>query len=195
MVKNYKNNIHGSALVKKWLIIGVCILFPLILSPTANAEPPQSQCLSYAFTESQDHAFLLESNKSVFGSNMTIIHNCDYVEVFVNGNFTAYSQNQIIVFPLELGFNDIQIISDNYSKNISSVYVYPDRLSWQFEFQEWQNSQNDYSFDELIKRSTATAEKNWATILSVAMVFALVTMVYWNLINAYVDRNFCEEVK
>ena len=198
MVKKYVENncnIHGSVTVQKWHILGFIILFPLIFSSHAVAEPPENSCLSYAYTESVDHNFLLESNKSVFGSNMTIIHNCDYIEVYVNGNFTAYTSQKSLNFPLQLGFNDINILAENYSKNISNVYVFPDRLSWQFEFQEWKNSDNDYSLNELILRSTATAEKNWASILSVTLVFTLVTMVYWNLINAYVDRNFCEEVK
>lgn len=190
-----KINTYGLAGAYIWLILGV-LLLPLI-SPTTSAEPPseENKCLSYAYTESQDHYFLLESNKSAFGSNMTITHNCEYIEVWINGTFSAYTDQEKIQFPLQLGFNNIQIISDNYSKNISDLYIYPDRLSWQFEWVEWQNSDNDYSFDELILRSKATAQQNWASILSIVMVFTLTTMVYWNLINSYIDRNFCEEVK
>ena len=85
--------------------------------------------------------------------------------------------------------------NENYSINYSNVEFLPDRLQWEFEFLAWENQQNDYSFDEFILRSKATAAQNWASILSIVMVFTLTTMVYWNLINSYVDRNFCEEVK
>lgn len=199
MVKIYlekQNKTHGWALDKKWLFALGLILFSLILSPTSSAQPPESkECLIYAYTESLDHTFLLETNKSAFGSNMTIVHNCEYIEVYVNSNFTAYTNEDRLKFPLQMGYNDITIITDNYTKEILNVLIYPDRLSWSFEYNEWQNSENDYTFDQLILRSKVTAEKNWVSILSVTTVFTLVTMVYWNLINAYVDRNFCEEVK
>lgn len=190
-----KINSYGLAGAYIWLILGV-LLLPLI-SPTTSAEPPseQNQCISYAYTESQNHYFLLESNKSAFGNNFTIKHNCDYIEVFVNGNFSAFTELNILTIPINAGVNNIQIISENYSKNISGVLIFPDRLTWEFEFYEWQNSDKDYSFDELILRSKATAQQNWASILSIVMVFTLTTMVYWNLINSYIDRNFCEEVK
>lgn len=200
MQKNYletNNQIHGLAVAQLWLILGVLLLS--FISPTTTAEPPEPSdergCLSYAFTESDNHYFLLSSNKSAFGTNMTIKHNCPYIEVFINGNFSAFTEMDQLKIPLSVGNNDITIISDNYSKNISSVYIFPDRLSWEFDYYEWQNSDQDYTFDELILRSKVTAQKNWVSILSVVMVFTLVTMVYWNLINSYVDRNYCEEVK
>lgn len=190
-----KINTYGLAVAYIWLIFGV-LLLPLI-STNATAEPPidENECLIYAYTESQEHYFLLESNKSAFGSNMTIVHNCEYIEVWINNTFTAYTDKDQIKFPLKLGLNNIQIKTENYTKNISSLYIFPDRLSWQFEYLDWQNNELDYSIDELILRSKATAQQNWASILSIVVVFTLTTMVYWHLINSYIDRNFCEEVK
>jgi len=197
MLEKRKNNSNGSAGVHLWIIFGVLLLS--LTSPFTHAEPPEPSdewsCLSYAYTESDTHYFLLESNKSAFGNNLTIKHNCEYIEVFVNGNFSAFTELGELKIPINEGLNDIKIISENYSKNISGVLIFPDRLSWEFEFYDWKNSDNDYSFDELILRSKATAQQNWASILSIVMVFTLTTMVYWNLINSYIDRNFCEEVK
>ena len=190
-----KKNTYGLAVAYIWLIFGV-LLLPLI-STNATAEPPidEKECIIYAYTESDQHYFLLESNKSAFGSNMTIKHNCPFIEVFTNGTFRAFTQLDEIIIPLEIGFNNIQIKTENYTKNISSLYIFPDRLSWEFEYLDWQNNELDYSIDELILRSKATAQQNWASILSIVVVFTLTTMVYWHLINSYIDRNFCEEVK
>lgn len=190
-----KKNTYGLAVAYIWLIFGV-LLLPLI-STNATAEPPidEKECIIYAYTESDQHYFLLESNKSAFGSNMTIKHNCPFIEVFTNGTFRAFTQLDKIIIPLEIGFNNIEIKTENQTKNISSLYIFPDRLSWEFEYLDWQNNELDYSIDELILRSKATAQQNWASILSIVVVFTLTTMVYWHLINSYIDRNFCEEVK
>ena len=75
-----------------------------------------------------------------------------------------------------------------------NVTIMPDRLSWEFEYFEWQNDY-DYSVEQYISLTASQAKENWAAILSIVLVFTLVTMVYWNLINSYIDRNYCEEVK
>ena len=50
----------------KIALIGVLILLPLIiLSPSAYADPPPAEeknCVIYAYTESSDHKFLIDSN-------------------------------------------------------------------------------------------------------------------------------------
>lgn len=188
-------NTYGLAVVK--ILIFGALLLPLFMSsPNATAEPPiENNCISYAYTESVDHYFLLETNKSAFGNNLTIEHNCQYIEVWINGTFQAYTENNKITFPIELGINNIELKSENYSKNITNVLIYPDRLAWEFQYFEWQDSKFDYSIEDYISISKATAQQNWASILSIVMVFTLTTMVYWNLINSYIDRNFCEEVK
>lgn len=177
-----------------FILAGVLIL----LSPfsfTAYAEPPvKNECISYAYTESNNHLFLLGTNKSVFGNNMTIQHNCDFIEIFVNGNFTAYTQENILTIPVNMGLNTIEIYSDNHSNVFENVMIMPDRLSWEFDWQEWQLGET-YSPEKFIEVSVATAQANWASILSIVMVFTLVTMVYWHLINSYIDKNYCEEVR
>jgi hypothetical protein len=176
--------------------LGVCLLLFLpIFSFSAYAEPPvNNECLAYGYTESDNHLFLLGNNKTAFGSNITIEHNCDYIEVFTNGNFTAYSENQRVIIPTSPGIYDIQIKSTNFSKNITGFTLLPDRLQWEFQYYEWQN-EFDFTIEEYITLTSATAKANWASILSIVVVFCLVTMVYWHLINSYIDRNYCEEVK
>ena len=183
----------------KIALIGVLILLPLIiLSPSAYADPPQASennnCIIYAYTESSDHKFLIDSNLKAFGNNITIVNNCDRIEVYTNSNFTLSTNNSIVKFPVNFGIQNISIITENRSINYFNVTIMPDRLSWEFEYFEWQNDY-DYSVEEYISLTASQAKENWAAILSIVLVFTLVTMVYWNLINSYIDRNYCEEVK
>ncbi len=170
------------------------ILFSVIVTP-AKADPPnpnQGECFSYAYTESGDHIFLIDSNKSVFGDYVTIKHNCDYIEVLVNGNFTAFTEENKLIIPLDFGLQNITILSNNYSYSVTNLTVFPDRLAWEYEYNQWMGG--DYSLQEFIELSKAQARENTASIISIIIVFSLVTFVYWNLINSYIDRNYCEEV-
>ena len=192
-----RNNIHmvqHRNLIAYLAVIGGLILLPSF-SFSAYAEPPvDDDCIAYAYTDSGNHYFLLGDNKTVFGQTMIIKHNCDYIEVSINGNFSAYTENTEIEFPVNPGFYEINIQSNNSTFTYSNVTFLPDRLTWEFEYYDWQND-NDYSFEEYVSLTAATAKANWASILSIVIVYALVVMVYWNLINSYIDRNFCEEVK
>ena len=169
---------------------------PPIVSPVSASDPPsieKKDCIGYAYSTSVNHYFLLEDNKSAFGNNITIIHNCESMNVYLNGSLVAFSNSDEIKIVIGSGYHNIELRSDNYSKNISNVLIYPDRLNWEFEFKEWE-SRDSIAIEEFISIVSAQSRENWASILSIVMVFSLVTMVYWNLINSYVDRNYCEEV-
>jgi len=193
--KERKNKTQGSRSGSyTWLIcfIGVILFHPL--SFTATAEPPESKdCISYAYTESNNHLFLLATNKSAFGNNITIQHNCEYIEVFINNNFTAYTQEQSLTIPISMGMNNISIYSNNHTNIIENVRLMPDRLSWEFDYNMW--LYEDISFDDLIDLNMAEAKENWASFLTAVIIWILVVYVYWNLINSYVDRNYAEEVR
>lgn len=200
MIKNIKNKFHnGSSAFQFRHILVVLMVFLLLPLTSVHAEEPPSEtnnntsCIAYAYTESSNHYFLLETNKSAFGSNITVKHNCEYIEVFINGNFSAFTELNEITIPINSGFTNIKLTSNNYSKNISNVNIFPDRLNWEFEFYEWEN-RNNIEITQFISLVKAESRENWASILSIVMVFSLVTMVYWNLINSYIDRNYCEEV-
>lgn len=177
--------------------ITICavILLSAFIIPTAKADPPiqNDNCLSYGYAESGNHLFLLGENKTIFGNNIIFVHNCEFLRIQVNGNFSAYSTNNIFTVPIEIGNNQIKIESNESITIFNNVSVLPDRLQWEFEFYDWQSG-NDYTIEEYISISTATAQKNWAAILSIVVVFSLVTQVYWHLINAYIDKNYFEEV-
>ena len=178
------------------LVLGLFIL----LSPTfhtASAEPPveDKSCLIYAYTGSDLHYFLVQNNSLLFGNNITVEHNCQTAQVFVNGTLAVQTNNSKFVFSLGNANHNLSFVGDNeFFRNYSNVQVLPSRLTWAADYYDWQNSYFDLTFEEYISISTATAKANWASILSIVTVFTLVTMVYWHLINGYVDRNYCEEV-
>ena len=75
----------------------VFILLFASITPVAADPPPLNQgCQAIPYTESGDHLFLIASNKTAFGSNVTIQHNCESIEVYFNGNFAAYTENRQI---------------------------------------------------------------------------------------------------
>lgn len=176
-------------------ILAVVILLSVSIIPTAKADPPiqEKSCLSYGYAESGNHLFLIGENKTIFGNNITFVHNCEFLRITVNGNFTAYSTNSMFNVPINLGNNKIIIESNESTLIYNNVTVLPDRLSWEFEYYDWQSGY-DFTIEEYITVSAATAQKNWAAILSIVVVFSLVTQVYWHLINAYIDKNYFEEV-
>jgi|TARA_Y100000033_G_scaffold48488_1_gene55414 hypothetical protein len=178
-----------------FLILGVFLLSsPLMSSTYAQSPDDEPSCLVYAYTTSYQHSFLLDDGKKAFGNNITIVHNCPYIEVLIDGNFTVYTENSNFKIPIQMGEYDFTFRSENYTKEINNVSFLPDRLTWEFDFYEWQNSDRLNSIEEYISLSAATAKANWASFLTLAVVFVLVIYVYWSLINAYIDRNFCEEV-
>ena len=122
-------------------ILAVVILLSVSIIPTAKADPPiqENSCLSYGYAESGNHLFLIGENKTIFGNNITFVHNCEYLRIQVNGNFTAYSTNNMFNVPIDLGNNKIIIESNESTLIFNNVTVLPDRLSWEFEFYDWQN--------------------------------------------------------
>ena len=198
IIKQNKIKTNGSTAAKSWALMGLFLLL-LIQTPNTAAEPPidsNKECIAYGYSKSFNHYFLINDDALIFGQNVTINHNCERLEVKVNDSALIYDESGSFEMRFQSGTYNLTFTNnENYSINYSNVEFLPDRLEWEFEFLEWENQQNDYSFDEFILRSKATAAQNWASILSIVMVFTLTTMVYWNLINSYVDRNFCEEVK
>ena len=78
-------------------------LFVALLSllGSANAqEPPveeQKGCLHYAYTSSEDYNFLILNQSKVFGQDIRFIHNCEYLQVNLEGQFYAISNNSMIL--------------------------------------------------------------------------------------------------
>ena len=183
----------SGGVIPRLVFLGVILLSPF--SFIATAEPPVVQdCIHYGYSVSNNHYFLIKSDAAVFGSNLTIEHNCNYLLIESDGNFIAESFNgSSLYFQLNPGFYNFTITGDNLTTQYNNVQLYPNALTWFDDYNEWRLS--DYTFGELVELNYAKAQENWASFLTAVIIWILVVYVYWNLINSYVDRNYCEEVR
>lgn len=169
------------------------LVLGLLLLPTATAqEPPvddqDKPCIGYAYTSSENHYFLLVDNSSMFGDAMRVVHNCKTMEVYVDGFFVA-SSSENFTFSMEQGIHNVTIKGENFSQSFSNVVFYPDRLEWEFEIIQIEESKPKFIDVEISDMRT-----NWAVGVGIVVVWVLTTYVYWSLISSYIDRNFIEEV-
>lgn len=172
----------------------VAFLFTLVLLlPSVTAQDPPVEddakgCIAYAYTESENHYFLIKDNSSVFGNSLKIVHNCRELEVYADGFFAA-SSSENFTLSLEPGLHQIVLVGDEFNETFRDVMFYPDRLNWEFDYIELQESKPQFIELELSEIRT-----NWAVGVGIVVVWVLTTYVYWSLISSYIDRNFIEEV-
>lgn len=175
-----------------WALIAALLLTPFAASSGAVAQGPpaeESGCLAYAFTRSSGHAFLLESNSTVYGSEAFVVHNCGNVTVSINGTFAAQGETGLRV-PLPAGMMDFRVESQGLVLiDAYSVESRPDRLEWEYE---WQVIQENKPIS--VDPNHVAIQQNWAAGLTALIVWVLSVQVFWHLVNAFVQRNYVEEV-
>jgi len=174
------------------MVLRVGFLFALVLLlPLATAQGPpvdDEDCLAYAYTQSENHLFLLGENSSMFGQKLMVIHNCDQVDIYLDGFFEA-SSSENFALQIDGGIHNITISSNAFNATYENVVFYPDRLNWEFEYRAIEEAQPQFIDIEI-----AALQTNWAVGIGIIIVWVLTTYVYWSLISSYVDRNFIEEV-
>ena len=72
-------------------LVVVVLVAVVSLLPTVSAQGPpvDDQVVhAYAYT-SENHLFLLGQNTSMFGSTLNIVHNCQDLEIYVDGFFSS----------------------------------------------------------------------------------------------------------
>ena len=182
-----ENQTHMGLRVVLFVVLG------LFLLPSATAQGPpveqETNCLFYSYTQSGEFFFLIQNNSKVFGNDLFIIHNCENIDLEVDGQFYASSENNLQV-KLEDGIHNLTITSSNLTKTYQ-VEIYPDRLEWEQQYLQL-NFRDPNS--EMISIDLSNNRENFATLFGILVVWVLSTMVYWKLIQSYVDRNFIEEV-
>lgn len=177
-----KNNKQLRVINGFWFLLGVIFLSPLA---SAQAAP----CLAYGYTESGNHQFLIGNNTSGFGNNITVIHNCETVEIEVDGEFFAYLSTTATI-PINVGLHQINMTYGNKTVSYQNVMIYPDYLEWESTYQF---GELDDDVD-LIDKSILDSQTNWAVFIGICITWILCVYVYWNLINSFTQRNFIEEV-
>jgi nicotinamide riboside transporter PnuC len=164
----------------------------IILLPSVNGqEPPvedEKPCLYYAYTTSQEYNFLIQNNSKLFGSEVSIIHNCEYLQINLEGQFYARSNNSMYL-QFESGSHNLTIITNEDTRDFK-IEIFPDRLEWEGDFLLL----NQKETSEFISIDLSNNRENWASIVSIVIVWVLTTYVYWRLIESYVNKNFIEEV-
>ena len=164
----------------------------ILLLPSVNGqEPPvddEKPCIFYAYTSSEKYNFLIQNNSKLFGSEIQIIHNCQYLQVNLEGQFYARSNNSMLI-DIGQGFHNLTITTNEQTRNYT-IEIYPDRLEWEGQYTRL----FEMPETELISIDVSNSRENWASILSIVVVWVLTVYVYWKLIESYVNKNFIEEV-
>jgi hypothetical protein len=173
------------------LRVGVLFTLVLLLPVVAAQGPPvdeQEECLAYAYTSSENHLFLLGNNVSMFGSRLIVIHNCDNLEIYLDG-FFEMSSGSNMALTIDQGIHNITFQANGFNSTFENVVFYPDRLDWEYQYQIIEQSKPEFIDIEISELRT-----NWAVGVGIVIVWVLTTYVYWQMISSYVDRNFIEEV-
>ena len=175
------------------LILAVCLVLGGWLPPVVSAQGGQvspPDCLAYAFSSSESHHFLARDGSIMFGSNVTVEHNCARVEVYLNGTYAGGTNASTFNVPIPPGEYDILIHAPATNQTWNhSVQVIPDRLGWEYEWIQLQLERPTF-----IDQDDSTRMQNWAAGITALIIWVLTTYVWWNLINSFIQRNFVEEV-
>ena len=157
----------------------------------SSAEATHPPCLTYAYTfDGHGHYSLMKSDSFVIGTQLMIESNCGAGEVILNNVTVAYFQN-ITIVDIPIGINQLEIIHDEDRLMFENVSVYP-------KLDVWGSVQNAEYFDPDSQYLTGADLSNKEIMVSFGtglIIWGLVTMVLWRIINAYVDKNLCEEVR
>ena len=116
--------------------------------------------------------------------------NCGSSELKLNNRTVNYFEN-ITIIEVPIGTNEIEIIHDSKRFEFNNVTVYPSA-------NVWQSVENPELFDPDSQYLTGADLSNKEIMVSFGtglIIWGLVTIVLWRIINAYVDKNLCEEVR
>lgn len=190
-MKEKKQTKHMGLRVVAVILIGI-ILLPMSSAqdPPSSSSEDKKDCLFYAYSESQNHFFLIKNNSTMFGSQINIVHNCDNVLLKVDGKLYASSNDSFMV-TIETGIRNISIESEDKTDIFENVVFMPDILLWEGQYELLVNPNVGKEFIDV---DIASLRENWSVAFGIVMVWGLSTLVYWKLIQSYTDKNFIQEV-
>ena len=174
----------------KFRVLAVVVLV-FLLPQYASAEATNSDgCHFTAYTfDGYNHYSLLMNNSTLIGQELTVDGECGTVEIY-SGNLMIYGGSSPAVVTLPIETVTIKILFENTTFEYSNVTVFP-TANW-FEFIQGLDPQ----IDNPITLSASDFEQGqvMTVIISSIILWAVVTMVAWRLVNIYVDRFHIEEV-
>ena len=174
------------------LLLGSLSAFAPSSAGQSNPPPSTDDCVLYAFTyeDNSRHFSLVQSESMVFGTKMQIVSNCGNISVYQN-DFLVYLSKDSGVVEIDQGIKNVTIetdYGDYFYSNVTFITggtlttALMDLPTLQNPFSE-KYSPNDIKEKEMI-----------ASVGTGLIIWVLVTAVMWKLIDAYVDRNYIEEV-
>ena len=94
-----------------------------------------------------------------------------------------------MIIDIAEGRHNLTISTNEETRNFT-IEIFPDRLEWEGEYTRL----FEIPKTEFISIDLSNSRENWASILSIVIVWVLTVYVYWKLIESYVNKNFIEEV-
>ena len=164
------------------------LLFTLLLiSCTQVATAQEPPCLSYSYTKEGDHYFLMSDNSTMYGNTLIIKHNCQDLQLYLNGDLVLQTSNNATL-QIPAGINNFTFIQDNQTVEFMHVHNIEGGLTWYDDYIEYLDTKPSISQIE------SDRQLNLVAVFTGIIIWALCVQVYWKLINHYVDRNYFEEV-
>ena len=175
-----------------WAVLA--ILVGVLASAPASAAGPPEGCASYAYaSDAMGTIHTLMMNDSImFGERVNVVNGCEGpVQIYADGRFIA-AVNETGWFPISSGISTYRFIwEDGSSLVFENVTSYSSRV-WEGSFYEIEPTLNPDMI--ALQKSDLQTREVMVSIGSAVIVWAMVTMLFWRLVNHYIDRNFVEEV-
>ena len=169
------------------ILFRLTVLFGiLILLPSVSAS-----CISYGFfsDDSINHRSFLMTDGYHFGNQLFVESNCE-TQIIINGEVQFITNSTATLF-VPNGIHNIELKSENSTRNYTSIFV----QGGAFLDNAIQSNNSIYSEDKIqISVEDLDSSKVFVAIGNSLILFILITVVYWRVINIYTDKYYFEEV-
>jgi hypothetical protein len=180
---------HRMRVLVVLLVLGLSSVATIGATSASNAAEA-NQCLTIASTyDGFNHWSLLDENASIVGTDLTVRSTCDEVfEVWVNGR-SRQGGEYLLSMEIPLETTRIEIKFSNSSIVYDNLTVFP---SGDFT----SILEEKYSIPDPITISASDFEssKAWIVLRSAMILWFIVTVISWKIVNYYFDRFHCEEL-
>lgn len=176
-------------------VIAVLVLLNVAIGATlgevnaSTAEAP-NDCIVYAYVhDGFNHWSLLNDNSSVVGTHLTVRTDCDgEFEVWINGQ-ARMGGEYLVSVPITTSTTFIELKSAEWNVTFSDLTVFPSG-----DFTTGLNQQYEIPDPITLSVSDLANGKAWTVFLSALILWFIVTVLGWKLVNFYIDRYHCSEV-
>ena len=184
-----KQHTWGSKAVVFALLIGC-----LISAPIGSASAPPDDCITYVYSVDESGMIytLMQNDSIMFGNTGYLVSNCNQ-EVVIKSNGIVMAQiNGSSWFPINMGFSTYTLeVNGTIIQVYDNVTIYSSEI-WTDAFYSIEPNQ-DPDLKHISQEQLATREVMIALGSSV-IVWCMVTLLLWKIINHNIDRKYVEEL-